>query len=288
MLTGYKRLDQQVEVLSENQLTLLAGRPGVGKTSLAINIIHNLLATEYTSKPGSTKILYITPGMPAERLAERFIFLDSGISPYNLGFIDLSEEEVDEAIVNSSKKFQHLLNSDKLKIIDDNLMTIADISSLCYDYFSDYNLIFIDYLQAIKSSHGEEYASKKLLKIQLKELKKIARKNDSALVLISQLQNGIGPPALADLSPHAQIFKREVDKIVLLHRVDNPEGQREWENYFDVNFNKIPEPAQLIIAQNQGGPGTSIDLFWQPTILSFQERSPELEQYIADLLADIK
>ena len=282
MLTGYENLDQKIEIFSQGQLSLLAGLPGAGKSALAINIMHNLLEVE-----NETRILYITPGMPAQRLAERFIFLDSGISPYNLNFLNLDEKEIQEAISGSAGKFQHFIDEKKLKIIDDNLLTIADISSLCLDHFTDFDLIFVDYLQALKSSHGKEYASRSLIEIQLRELKKIARKSEAAVVLISQLKNYAGQPTAADLLPFSRLLRNETDKIILLHRIDNPAGERDWENEFNVNFNKIPEPVELIVEKNISGCIGSFDFFWEPATLAFRERTPEIEQYIRRLLREI-
>jgi len=282
MLTGYDNLDQKIEIFSRGQLSLLAGVPGAGKTALAINIVHNLLQVE-----NEIRILYITPGMPAQRLAERFVFLDSGISPYNLTFLNLDEKEIQEAISGSAGRFQHFIDKKRLKIIDDNLLTIADISSLCLDHFVDYDLIFVDYLQALKSSHGEEYASRNLIEIQLRELKKVARKSGGAVVLISQLKNYVQRPTAADLLPYSRVLRAEADKIILLHRIDNPIGERDWENEFNVKFNRIPEPVELIVEKNISGSTGVFDFFWEPATLAFRERTPEIEQYIRRLLREI-
>lgn len=289
MDTGYENLDKKFNLLAKGELTVLAGPARVGKTSLAVNIVHHRISNS------EDQVVIFSLDEDTGSLGERFIHLDTGIPLYqhsqeiDTEEINLNEDnpaENSNIIGESARKFKKLIKQNKLSICEDDEITLAELQSLCYDHYSDIDLIVIDSIQSleisreshIEDSDIEDEKDKDLNMILLKELRKLARDLEVPVLVISQMSEEDKTAGLDDVS----------DKIVFLQRQDFCQEQRKWNRELKVKLNCIPEPAKLKILHNFTGNTGEHELIWKAPLLTFKERSEETDKIISDVFSNLK
>lgn len=289
MHTGFEQLDKKFNLLAEGELTVLAGPAQVGKTSLAINIVHHRI-----SDHGDHAVVF-SLDEDTGTLGKRFIHLDTEIPLYqNSREIDtdelsaadkdsVSDSGADSSIISeSAKKFKRLIDQDILSICDDDKLTLADIQSLAYDHYNDIDLIVIDSIKNVEFARNydtdDSETDSSLETIILKELRKLARDLEIPVLVISEL----------DEENEAENLSEVADKIAFLDRKDFCQEQRKWNRELKVKLNCIPEPARLKIIHNFTGNTGEQELIWKAPLLTFKERSEETDKIISDVFSDLK
>ncbi len=248
--TGFKSLDKLTNGLHPGELIIIAARPGVGKTSFAMNIL-NHAAVEAHKVCAAFSL-----EMPKEQLAQRSMFSISGVDMAKGLKGDLNKDEY-KAIWAAGKK----LSDAKLFVDDTSSITPMEIMSKCRRLKREHglDLIMIDYLQLMNGTGKYKDSSRQLEISELTRTLKIAAKElDVPILLLSQLSRASEgrkgkdhKPILSDLRESGSI-EQDADIVLFLH---NPE------KYNDI---VIEEPGiiDLIVAKHRNGATDEIKLRW--------------------------
>ena len=254
LTTGLQDLDNAIMGLNNSDLILIASRPGMGKTSMALNIA---LAVAKTS---GKSVAMFSLEMSREQLALRLLSSESFIHNKKLQSGMLNAEEW-KKLARAAASISGL----KLFINDNPTLTVADMNAQCRRV-SDLGLVVIDYLQLMQSATGSSrYASEsrtqvvsdisRMLKIMAKEL-------NVPVVCLSQLSRANEArqnkrPMLSDLRESGAI-EQDADIMLALYR----------EDYYNKN-SEVGNLAECIVLKNRRGETGTVELGWVPEYTTF-------------------
>lgn len=258
--TGFPTLDRKLSGLQGSQLIIIAGRPGMGKTSFALNIV------EHVTKIKKIPTLVISLEMAADQLASRLISSESGVDSQKIRMGSVNVEETNriaQAIQSLGEAPLYIDDSSKISTTE----MLAKAQRLKKQY--GLGLIVIDYLQLMSSGTRAESRQNEISQIT-RTLKVMARELDVPIVLLSQLSRAnekrdraSRKPMLSDLRESGAI-EQDADVVIFLHR----EGY-----YQDANLEEDDDPnkAEIIIAKQRSGPTGSIMARWNGSLTKYEE-----------------
>ncbi|MGM9969935.1 MAG: replicative DNA helicase [Anaeroplasma sp.] len=239
--TGFPSLNKITQGFQEGQLIILAARPAMGKSAMALNLATNVC---HRNKNGAATVAVFSLEMSAEQLVERMVASDSSIRLNQIKNGNLSKNEWVRFNTSCAKLSQINLYFD-----DSSDSTIAKIRAKCRKLKADSNLDFvvIDYLQLIESDVATQRASQleKITKIT-RSLKLMARELSIPVLALSQLSRDVEKrddkhPIMADLRDSGSI-EQDADIVMFLYRDD----------YYNKSSERKGE-ADLIVAKNRSG-----------------------------------
>ena len=251
--TGLSAVDSKIHGLNKSDLILVAARPGMGKTSLALNFALNV------GKACQKTVAVFSLEMSKEQLATRLLSAEAFVSNQKLITGNLSETDW-VRIAQSA----NALNQTDIRIDDNPLLTVADMNAKCRR-MENLGLVIIDYLQLMTSAGGRGYAGEnrqqavsdisRMLKIMAKEL-------EVPVVCLSQLSRANEKredkrPMLSDLRESGAI-EQDADIVLFLYRDDYYNEDSEKRNI-----------AECIVAKNRHGETGKVELKWLPDYTSF-------------------
>ena len=251
--TGLPDVDMAISGLNQSDLILLAARPGMGKTSMALNIL--LHAGKFSGKT----VVFFSLEMSREQLAMRLIAGEAFVDNKKLVTGKLSEEDWEKIAAASAA-----LNRTQILIDDNPALSVADMNAKCRRV-DNLGLVVIDYLQLMQSAGGRSYAGEnrqqavadisRALKIMAKELR-------VPVLCLSQLSRANEArsnkrPMLSDLRESGAI-EQDADIVMFLYR----------EDYYDED-SENHNLAECIIAKNRHGETGTVELQWLPEYTTF-------------------
>ena len=252
--TGLPDLDDITLGLNKSELIIIAARPGMGKTSIALNIALNAAMTQHK------KVAIFSLEMSREQLVTRLLSRAALVPSQNLFTGRLTDAQWREV----SAAANELSNSDIL--IDDNsTLTVADMNAQCRTV-KGLDLVIIDYLQLMSSagsgkSWSNESRTQAVSDIS-RMMKVMAKQLGVPVICLSQLNRAAEArqdkrPLLSDLRESGSI-EQDADVVIGLYR----EGynNRECEN---------PNLAEAIVLKNRKGRTGTVNLTWVPEYTSF-------------------
>ena len=256
--TDFIELDELTGGLHGGQMIVIAARPGVGKSTLALDIarsaaIHHHMATVFFSLE-----------MSRTELAMRVLSAEGKISMGRLKKGDLDTEGWTNLAT-----LQGRIDSAPLFIDDSPNMTLMEIRAKCrrLKQRNDLKLVVLDYLQLMSSGKKVESRQQEVSEFS-RSLKLLAKELDVPLIALSQLNRGSEQrtdkrPMVSDLRESGSI-EQDADIVILLHREDmyNPESDRVGE-------------ADMIIAKHRGGPTRTIPLAFSGKYSRFNNMANE-------------
>lgn len=255
--TGLTDLNRITNGLHKSDLILLAARPSMGKTALALNIAVN------AARAGKVVALFSLE-MSKTQLGNRILSSWSGVNSLHLNTGNLSDDDM-RSLINALDEMSRL----KLFIDDTAGLTLLEIRSkvrrLKHEHGLD--LIVIDYLQLMqggRSRLSEQNRQQEISEIS-RSLKALAREMDVPILALSQLSRNVEmraekKPQLSDLRESGSL-EQDADIVMFLYR-------DEYYNRDDADNENI---AELILAKNRNGPTTSIRLQFQKEIMRFND-----------------
>ncbi|HXA67384.1 MAG TPA: replicative DNA helicase [Bryobacteraceae bacterium] len=264
--TGYTALDQMTGGLQRGELAVLAARPSMGKTALALNISANIAFgcnghREPGDEPGSVAIfsLEMSKRSLILRLACARARVDS--QKQRAGFLNHGEK------ARLSRALQDI--SGAPLFIDDSASTVIDIHHKIGRLRADHgelDLVVIDYLGLI-GAHAESESRTRQLGIMTSYLKtRVAKELHVPVLLLSQLSRAPEKraehdhrPILSDLRESGDI-EQDADLVAFLFR----------EEMYKPDAAHLAGTAELIVAKNRNGPTGSIDLVWLREFTKFE------------------
>lgn len=252
--TGLPDLDNVIMGLNKSDLVLIASRPGMGKTSIALNI-----ATHAAKTSGKTVAIFSLE-MSREQLCMRLLSAESFVDSKKLHTGRLSPEEW-----RSIASAAGVISTLKLLIDDNSTLSVSDMNAQCRR-INDLGLVVIDYLQLMQSASGAPNRSgenrqqivsdiSRMLKIMAKEL-------NVPVICLSQLSRANESrtnkrPMLSDLRESGAI-EQDADIVLALYR----------ESYYN-NDVEDPSLAECIVLKNRHGETGTVDLRWVPEHTSY-------------------
>ena len=263
--TGFIDLDKNTAGLQPGDLIVLAARPSMGKTALAINIAQNIASVDTTG--GIVAIFSME--MSSEQLVMRMMSSATEINLARLRSGQLTENDF-------IKYHKSLEKTDQCKIFIDESsnLTALDVRTRArrlYRTFGALHLIVIDYLQLMagsSSSGREENRTTELSQIS-RSLKSLAKELKVPIIALSQLNRSSErdgrAPIMSDLRDSGAI-EQDADLIMFLHR---PKNDKEIQNSIPVG------QAQLIIAKHRNGPTGTINLAFRKEYATFANAANE-------------
>ena len=260
--TGIYLLDQRTTGFHPGELFILAARPGVGKTSLAMNIaVH---AATRADPPVSVAVFNLE--MPATQLALRMLCAEAHIGQGKLKSGALSQHDMEQIVQHAAD-----LYNAPIYIDDSSTLTINELRSKARRLKQqDPNLgfIVIDYLQ-LMSARGAESRHLEIAEIS-RGLKSLSKELHLPILALSQLsrdvEKGKRKPQLSDLRESGSI-EQDADCVLFIHRDGDvePEGPGG------------PIPVELIIAKQRNGATGSFDLVFMSELTRFENAAREDE-----------
>ena len=250
--TGFSSLDAKLTGLNKSDLLILAARPGMGKTSLALNIALNV------GKAEDKAVAIFSLEMSKEQLVTRLLSGEGYVENNRLMTGNLREADWAKVAAASSA-----ISRTDIRIDDNPLLTVADMSAKCRR-IDKLGLVIIDYLQlmsaAAKDSHGESRTQAvseitRMLKIMAKELR-------VPVICLSQLSRANEKredkrPMLSDLRESGSV-EQDADIVLFIYREDYYKEDSEKHNI-----------AELIVAKNRHGETGKVEMRWMPEYTSF-------------------
>jgi replicative DNA helicase len=223
--TGYKDLDNILAGFQRSDLFILAARPSMGKTALALNFAHNIAVQS------NLPVLMFSMEMSKEQLVDRLLSMESGVDAWALrtgNLTDADFEKIGQAM--------GTLSEAPIYIDDSPAITVSDMRTKARReaHQHELGLIIIDYLQLM--SGGGRYASEGNRVQEISEisrgLKGIARELNVPVLALSQLSRSVESrspqiPQLADLRESGSI-EQDADVVAFIYREEyyNPETDR--------------------------------------------------------------
>ncbi|NTJ42008.1 replicative DNA helicase [Agrobacterium larrymoorei] len=294
--TGIHSLDGRMGGLQRSDLIVLAGRPGMGKTSLATNIAYNIAASyEQEVQPdGSFKaknggvVGFYSLEMSSEQLATRIISEQTEVSSSKIRRGEITESDF-EKLVACSQMMQKV----PLYIDQTGGISIAQLSARARRLKRQRGLdcLVVDYIQLMTGSgKGGENRVQEITQITT-GLKALGKELNVPIIALSQLSRQVESredkrPQLSDLRESGSI-EQDADVVLFVFReeyyVKNMEPRdpadpkyAEWEQHFD----KVKGTADVIIAKQRHGPTGTVKLAFQSEFTRFADLAdPSFTQY---------
>ena len=261
--TGLRDLDRAISGLNKSDLILLAARPGMGKTSMALNILLD------AGKRSGKKVAFFSLEMSREQLALRLISSECFIDNKKLVTGKLDDQDWENVAAAADS-----LNRSTILIDDDSSITVADILAKCRRV-DDLGLVVIDYLQLMQSAGGKTRGGdnrQQIVSDISRSLKIMAKELDVPVLCLSQLSRANESrqdkrPMLSDLRESGAI-EQDADIVLFLYR----------EGYYNADTEN-PNLAECIIAKNRHGETGTVELQWTPEFTTFTDMEWRREEY---------
>ena len=261
--TGLPDVDAAISGLNKSDLILLAARPGMGKTSFALNIL--LHAGKFSGKT----VVFFSLEMSREQLAMRLISGESFVDNKRLVTGKLSEDDWTKIAAASAA-----LNQTQILIDDNPALSVADMNAKCRRV-DNLGLVVIDYLQLMTSAGGPGRSGdnrQQIVSDISRALKIMAKELNVPVLCLSQLSRANEArsdkrPMLSDLRESGAI-EQDADIVMFLYRED-------YYNEDSENHNL----AECIIAKNRHGETGKVELQWLPEYTPLSSLDRRHEEY---------
>lgn len=257
--TGYKRLDALTAGLQNTDLIILAARPGMGKTSFALNLTRNIATA--TKLP----IAVFTLEMSKEQLVNRLLWSEALIESEKMRTGNISGEDMSR-VAHALGKLITL----PIYIDDTPSISVSEIRAKCRRLKLEKGLgmVVIDYLQLMQGNRGKSDNRQQEISDISRSLKIMAKELDVPVLTLSQLSRATEAradkkPILSDLRESGAI-EQDADIVVFLSRKTDEDLPPDQQNL-----------AECIIAKHRNGATGTIELVWRGEYTTFMDYNPQ-------------
>ena len=260
--SGFTDLDQLLGGLQRSDLVIVAGRPSLGKSSLALSIARN------AARFGAVSAIFSLE-MSSDQIGLRLMAAEAGVDSHRLR-LGLTTDDEQSRIIDASGVLSEL----PIYIDDSPLLNVVELRSKARRLHMERGLdmIVVDYIQLIQGSDGRGQNRVLELGEITRSLKGMARDLNAPLVAVSQLsrapeQRTSHRPQLSDLRESGSI-EQDADVVMFIYRDDLYISREEWEQR--VPDRPYPQNiAELIVAKHRHGPVGTIHLRFQDKLAQF-------------------
>lgn len=253
--TGLNDLDRYILGLNKGELILIAARPGMGKTSIALNIAMNV-----AKKSGKTVAVFSLE-MSREQLVSRLLAGEGLVPSQNLLTGQLNSDEWKRIAAAAQ-----VLSATDMRIDDNPMLSVSDMNAQCRR-ISNLGLVVIDYLQLMQSAGGDsrKYAGENRQQVvsdMSRMLKIMAKELNVPVICLSQLSRASEGrpnkrPMLSDLRESGAI-EQDADVVIGLYR----------EGYYNAECEE-PNVSEAIVLKNRKGQTGTVKLAWLAEYTTF-------------------
>jgi replicative DNA helicase len=288
--TGISDLDRMMGGLQQSDLIILAGRPGMGKTSLATNIAFNV-AKDYRGErqpDGHMKRIdggivgFFSLEMSADQLATRLIAEESGVASYKIRRGEISEQDF-ARVANAAREMERC----PFYIDDTGGISIAQLTARArrLKRQKGLDLLVVDYLQLLSASAKKgENRVQELTEITT-GLKALAKELVVPIIALSQLSRQVENrddkrPQLSDLRESGSI-EQDADVVIFVYREEyylkNKEPKMGTEEHFkwQAEMEQVHGRAEVIIGKQRHGPTGTVPVHFEAEITRFSNLASE-------------
>jgi len=261
--TGFADLDNHLSGLQKSDLIILASRPSLGKTSLALDFARHISTKE------KTPVAIFSLEMSKEQLVDRLICAQAEVDSWRMRTGRLSGEGPD----NDFQRIQQALDelsATPIFIDDAPSPTIMQIRTMARRLQSEHDLglIIIDYIQMIQPRNPSDPPVQQMTEIS-RSLKTLGRELNLPILALSQLSRAVESrspsiPKLSDLRDSGAI-EQDSDVVLFIYREDKDNPNTERKNIAEVH-----------IAKHRNGPTGRIELFFNESQVSFKNLEKHL------------
>ena len=252
--TGFARLDEILGGMQRSDMLVLAARPSMGKTSLALNIAHT------AAKKFGQRVLVFSLEMASEQVVERLTSAEAGIDSQRLRRGEIADDEWSRFITTTSSL------SELAFFIDDTpAISVLEMRTKARRLHAEVglDLIVVDYLQLMRGEGRHENRQQEVSAIS-RGIKALARELNIPILALSQLSRGVEArsdkrPILSDLRESGSI-EQDADVVLFIYR--------------DEVYNENTERrgiADILVAKHRHGPTGSVPLLFRGPTASFVE-----------------
>lgn len=287
--TGYIDLDKLLGGMQPSDLLILAARPSMGKTSLAMNIAFNaaLAFMKETEIEKKKSVGIFSLEMSAEQIANRLLSIKTNIDASRIRIGNITPEEF-KTLVDHTAELSDL----PIYIDDTPALSISAIRTRARRLKRQNNLglIVVDYLQLLRSASPTENRVQEIGEIS-QGLKAIAKELDIPVMALSQLSRAVESrddkkPLLSDLRESGNI-EQDADVVIFIYRDEYylsrkrpQEGETEKLHIWQQEMEKVRHIAHISIAKQRNGPIGDIQLRFDRTTTGFNNlENSKISQY---------
>ena len=252
--TGFTKLDKLLGGFQRSDLVILAARPSVGKTSLALNFALNA-ARRFRKVIG-----FFSLEMSAEQIVQRLLSMETGIDQQRLRMGEIKEDEWDMLMRAAAE-----LSETMLYIDDTPAMSAIELRTKARRLQAEHglDLVVVDYLQLMRGDTRSENRVQEISYIS-RSLKSLARELEAPLIALSQLSRAVEQrtdhkPQLSDLRESGAL-EQDADVVMFIYREDMAKENSERKNIADV-----------IVAKHRNGPTDTVPLYFQKELSRFAD-----------------
>lgn len=252
--TGFKDLDVMLSGLQNSDLVILAARPSMGKTTLALDI------ARMTSTIHEKSVLIFSLEMSSQQLVDRMLSAQSRVNAWNLRTGRLSDSKGEFAMLRDA---MDKLAKARMYIDDQPGNSIVRMKALSRRLKAEkgLDLIVVDYLQLMTTSKNYDSMVNQVTEIS-RSLKSLAKELNVPVLALSQLSRAVesrgGKPRLSDLRDSGSI-EQDADVVMFIHRDDKGKEESEKTNI-----------AEILIEKHRNGPTGKIELYFDEKTTTFQ------------------
>lgn len=262
--TGFKDLDELIGGLQKSDLIILASRPSLGKTSLALDIARN------AALKAKATVGIFSLEMSRDQLIDRFIAAQAHIDIWRLRTGRLSSEGEDNDFVKIRDAMEEL--SQTPIFIDDAAMpSVMQIRAMARRLQAEHglDLVIIDYLQLIKGESKTDNRVQEVSEIS-RSLKALAKELSLPVLALSQLSRAVemrtsAIPKLSDLRESGSL-EQDADLVMFIYREDKSKVNSERKNI-----------AEIMVEKHRNGPTGKIELYFNAEQTSFRSVTKHYE-----------
>lgn len=261
--TGFKDLDRKMGGLNKTDLIILAARPGMGKTSIALNIALG------AAKKSKKCVAIFSLEMSKLQLAMRLLSTESFVDSNKLSTGRLSNDDWSKIGLAASS-----LSQTDIRLNDNASITVAEINAICRRV-DNLGLVIIDYLQLMQSAGSGRVSDNRVTVVSeiSRALKIMAKELDVPVICLSQLSRTVESrkddkrPILSDLRESGSI-EQDADEVIFLYRDD----------YYN-DASEEPGVAEIILAKNRHGETSTVKVQWLAQYTTFADREWVHDEY---------
>ena len=256
--TGFYDLDRLTAGLQKSDLIILAARPSMGKTALALNLAQNV------AMKGKKGVAIFSLEMPKQQLVKRMLCAEAEVDTQRITSGNMQPKDW-EKLVDAMTR----LSDAKIYIDDTPGVTAIDIKAKCRRLMmeeKELGLIVIDYLQLMEGGGNPNDRNQQISMIS-RSLKGLARELDVPIIALSQLSRQVEQrpdkrPMLSDLRDSGAI-EQDADIVMFIYR----------DEYYNKDNVENKGKAEVIIAKHRNGPTGVIELLFQSAITKFKNKT---------------
>lgn len=263
--SGYNDLDSKLGGFQKSDLIIIAGRPSMGKTALALSITRNA-AMEF-NKP----VAFFSIEMAAKQLVVRLISAEAKVNQQKIRTGRISDKELSTII----KKFDKLSKA-PIFVDDSPMLNLMELRAKCRRLKTEHNIemIIIDYLQLMHPPKAE--SREREISIISRSLKQMAKELDVPVVALAQLNRSVESrsdkrPLLSDLRESGSI-EQDADVVLFVNRPEQ----------YGVNVFEDKEPtegkAEIIIGKQRNGPTGTVRLAYMKDYARFENLAYQYDE----------